>query len=239
MVEKRKDKTVKNGEEYLLKKQKSTPKMIAKILILIWGLCVMLPVMYICLTKSVQIKEYIIVKGIYEANEVLMKQYQNFSNQVISKIDVSKYTSKIEIPEIKLDKVSQTTQKVEKTATALSKLGLKGSEKVVDTTSALQAQVDKINQQIQDTTQKTKKILETDIQTALKKEVSALADTQVQKQLNLSNSAYQAFSSEKFGLMSEVKRNTTSTIYSELAKGASGVFKDAISLIDKYFKWIY
>ena len=238
MAEKRKDKTVKSGEEYLLKKQKSTPKKIAKILILIWVLAVMTPTLYISLTKSVQIKEYVIVKGIYEANEILMKQYRDFSNQLISKVDVSKYTSKIEIPEIKLDKVSQTTQKVEKTASALSKLGLKGADKVQESTNALQTQVNKINQQIQEITQKTQKILQTDIQKMLKKEVATLADTQIQKQLNLSNQTYQSFSSEAFGLMTEDKRQITSIIYSELANGATGIFKDGISLIDKYFKWI-
>lgn len=238
MTEKNKKKTIQSGEEYLLKKQKSTPKKIAKILILLWILCIMTPVMYICLTKSVQIKEFVIVKGIYEANEVLIKQYQAFSNQVISKINISQYTSKIEIPEIKLDKINQTSEKVEKTANALSKLGLKGADKVSQTTTALQSQIDKVNQQIQDVTLKTKKILETDIQAALKKEVKTLADNQVQKQLNLSNSAYQAFADEKFGLMSADKRQMTSQIYAELAKGASGVFKDGISLIDKYFKFI-
>ena len=232
------NKTVKTGDEYLLKKQKSTPKKIAKILILLWVLCVITPVMYVFLTKSVQIKEYAVVKGIYEANEVLMQQYQNFSNQVISKVNISQYTSKIEIPEIKLDKLTQTTGKVEKTANALSKLGLKGADKVSDSTAVLQAQVDKVNQQIQEATSKTKKILETDIQAALKKEVTALADTQVQKQLNLSNSAYQAFASGNFGFLGENKQKNTSVIYAELAKGASGVFKKAISLIDKYFKLI-
>ena len=232
------NKTVKTGDEYLLKKQKSTPKKIAKILILFWILCVMSPVMYVGLTKSVQIKEYVIVKGIYEANEVLMNQYQNFSNQVISKVNVSEYTSKIEIPEIKLDKLTQTTEKVEKTANALSKLGLKGADKVSENTAMLQAQVDKVNQQIQEATLKTKKILETDIQASLKKSVTTLADTQLQKQLNLSKSAYQAFASENFGFMGMDKQKNTFVIYAELAKGASGVFKDAISWIDKYFNLI-
>ena len=137
-----------------------------------------------------------------------------------------------------MDKVAQTTDKVEKTANALSKLGLKGADKVVDTTSALQTQVDKINRQIQDVTLKTKKILETDIQAALKKEVTALADNQVQKQLNLTDAVYQNFSSGDFGLLSSDKQKNTSAIYAELAKGATGVFKDTISFIDKYFKLI-
>ena len=132
------NKTAKVGEEYKILKQKSTPKKMAKCFIVLWVLCVMTPVLYFSLTKSVQIKEYAVVKGFYEANAVLMKQYNDFSNQVISSIDIAKYTSKIDIPQIKLDKVSQASTKVNQTTQALSALGVKGVDKVTDTSAALQ-----------------------------------------------------------------------------------------------------
>lgn len=232
------NKTAKVGEEYKILKQKSTPKKIAKCFIVLWVLCVMTPVLYFSLTKSVQIKEYAVVKGFYEANAVLMKQYNDFSNQVISSIDIAKYTSKIDIPQIKLDKVSQASTKVNQTTQALSALGVKGVDKVTDTSAALQQQIDKANAQIKDATLKAQKALQTDIQSALKKEVTTLANGQVQKQLNLSNKAYKIFSAGNFGLLKGEARANTSLIYSELAKNSKGVFKDGISLIDKYFKWI-
>ena len=235
---KKEDKSVVRGDsDYLLLKQKSTPKKVAKTLICLWILLVICPVMYICLNKSNSIKEYAIVKGVYETNKVLMAQYDNFSKQVLDAVDVSKYTSKIELPEIKLDKVSQTTQQVEKATGALSKLGIKGMDKIQDTTASVQAQVDKVNRQIQDATEKVKKVLQTDIQKALKIQVEDLASTQIQKQLGLNDKAYNLFSKNDFGLLTEQARNSTSLIYTQLSKNSSSAIKDAFSLINKYFNW--
>lgn len=235
-------KTAKTGEEYKVLKQKSTPKRIAKIFTLIWVVFVMLPVLYISLTYAVQIKEYAFVKGIYEANDLLLTQYKDLSEQVISKVDISKYVSKIDIPEIKLDKqldkVSETTQKVNQASTALSKLGVKGMDKVQDKTNVLQQQVDKINAQIKDVTAKTQALLQTDIQAALKKEVNALANTQIKKQLGLSDGTYKNFVNEKFGWQTENERKITAAIYADFGKGSKGIFRKFVPLLDKYFKWI-
>ena len=141
-------KTATTGEEYKILKQKSTPKRIAKIFTLVWIIVVMAPILYITITKDVVIKEYAVVRGVYEANNVLMEQYKDLSDKLMSKVDISKYTSKIEIPEIKLDKVNEATQTVNQATTALSKLGVKGMDKVQDTTNKLQQQVDKVNAQI-------------------------------------------------------------------------------------------
>ena len=101
--------TAVTGEEYKVLKQKSTPKRIAKIFTLIWILFVIAPVLYISLTRAVEIKEYAVVKGFYEANSVLIDQYKDLSEKVISKVDISKYISKIDIPEIKLDKLDKVS----------------------------------------------------------------------------------------------------------------------------------
>ncbi|MBP5534881.1 MAG: hypothetical protein J6Y03_05200 [Alphaproteobacteria bacterium] len=234
-------KTAKTGEEYKVLKQKSTPKRIAKIFILIWTLFIIVPAMYISLTYAVQIKEYAFVWGVYEANDVLITQYKDLSEQVISKVDISKYVSKIDIPEIKLDKldkVSETTQKVNQATTALSKLGVKGMDKVQDTTNTLQKQVDKVNAQIKDITAKTQTLLQTDVQAALRKEVNALADTQIKKQLGLSDATYKNFVNGKFGWKTENERKITAAIYEDLGKGSTGIFRKFLPLVDKYFKWI-
>ena len=234
-------KTAKTGEEYKVLKQKSTPKRIAKIFILIWVLFVMAPVLYISLTKAVQIKEYAVVRGVYEANNLLITQYKDLSEQVISKVDISKYVSKIDIPEIKLDqldKVSETTQKVNQATAALSKLGVKGMDKVQDKTNALQKQVDKVNAQIKDVTAKTQSLLQTDVQAALRKEVDALADTQIKKQLGLGDNTFNNFVNGKFGWQTENERKITAAIYADFGNGTTGLFRKFIPLLDKYFKWI-
>ncbi|MBE6449682.1 MAG: hypothetical protein E7013_03190 [Alphaproteobacteria bacterium] len=237
-IEKSNENKITEHSEYLLLKQKSTPKKIAKILICFWTFFVILPAMYICLTKSNSIKEYIIVKGIYETNTVLMTQYDNFSKRILDTVDISKYTSQIDIPEIKLDKISQTTQQVEKATGALSKLGIKGMDKIQDTSSVVQKQVDKVNEQIQTTVKKLKATLQTDIQDALKKEVGNVASTQVQKQLGLNADVYNLFSNGRFGILTQKGRSSTSLIYSELSKSSFSVVREFFSLTNKYFKFL-
>ena len=96
-----------HGEEYEVLKQKSTPKKVARIFIFIWMIFVMTPVLSFLITQNVKIKEYLIVRSIYELHHSLMQQYQDFSSEIINKIDISKYVEKIEVPDIKLDAVSK------------------------------------------------------------------------------------------------------------------------------------
>ena len=231
-------KTATTGEEYKILKQKSTPKRIAKIFTLVWIIVVMAPILYITITKDVVIKEYAVVRGVYEANNVLMEQYKDLSDKLMSKVDISKYTSKIEIPEIKLDKVNEATQTVNQATTALSKLGVKGMDKVQDTTNKLQQQVDKVNAQIKEITTKTRALLESDIQAMLKKEINTFVDEQLRKQLGLTEGSFKAFTNQYFGWKTEEERKATTTIYNDLAKGSTGIFRKFLPLLDKYFKWI-
>ena len=230
--------TAVHGEEYKVLKQKPLIKKIANTFIFFWFILVMCPAFFLVFKKSDTIKEYAIVRAVYETNDVLQSQYKNITGNLLNKIDISKYTNKIEIPEIKLDKISEKTNQVNQVSNQLAKLGVKQAEKVADTSAQLQTQVDKINEQIQTNLEKVKTTLESDIQTALKNEVSSFADTQVQKQLNMSAKAYNLLTKDKFGLISETARQNTTLIYKELAKTKLSFIRNVIQGINDYFKWI-
>ena len=227
-----------SGEEYKILKQTSTPKKIAKILILVWTVCVIAPVMYVCLTQAVLLKDFAVVKGVNMLNGLLQSQYTNLTNNVIQKVDIQKYTSQIKVPEIKLDQVTETTEKVAKASGALAKLGVKNADKIEDSTKALQKKLDKANAQLQTSIEQIQKTLQADIQTALKKELTGLADTQVQKQLGISSSAYARLVKGDFGFKTQTEREATTMIYQELAQAKKGLLTSALSYLDCYFNWV-
>lgn len=226
------------GEEYKVLKQRSIPKTIAKVFILIWTLIVIAPVMYIILAKGDSIKEYAVVKGVAMTHGLLQTQYESLTSDVLSKVDIKKYTDKIQVPEIKLDKITETNQKVNQASAALARFGVKDAQKVADTSKALQAQVDKVNKQLQQATAQVQKTLESDIQSALKTELSNVANTQVQKQLGLSQSAYNALVNGKYGIATDAARKQTSQLYQALSQAKKGFLKPALTYLDNYFKWI-
>ena len=117
--------------------------------ILIWTLVVIAPVMYIILAKGDSIKEFAVVKGVAMTHGLLQTQYESLTSDVLSKVDIKKYTDKIQVPEIKLDKITETNKKVNQASAALARFGVKEAQKVADTSKALQAQVDKVNKQLQ------------------------------------------------------------------------------------------
>ncbi len=227
-----------SGEEYKILKQTSTPKKIAKILILAWTVCVIAPVMYVCLTQAVLLKEFAVVKSVGALNGLLQNQYTNLTSDVIQKVDIQKYTSQIKVPEIKLDQVTETTEKVAKVSGALAKLGVKNADKVEDSTKELQEKLDKANAKLQASIEQIQKTLETDIQAALTKELSGLADTQVQKQLGISSSAYARLVKGDFGFKTQTEREATTMIYQELAQAKKGLLTSVLSYLDCYFNWV-
>ncbi len=227
-----------SGEEYKILKQTSTPKKIAKVFILLWTVCVIAPVMYICLTQAVLLKEFAVVKGVSALNGMLQNQYTNLTSDVIQKVDIQKYTSQIKVPEIKLDQVTETTEKVAKASNALAKLGVKNADKVESSTKALQEQLNQANAKLQASITQIQKTLETDIQAALTKELSGLADTQVQKQLGISSSAYTRLVQGNFGFKTQPEREATTSIYQELAQAKKGILTQALSYLDCYFNWV-
>ena len=231
-------KKVQTGDEYKVMHETSTAKKIANIFTVLWILGITAPVCYTIFTKADSIKEFVIVKTVYEANKTLMKQYTDLSNNLVSKININKYTSKIKVPEIKLDNLTDKTEKVNKTANMLSKFGVKEANKVADTSSKLQAQVDKVNKEIKDSAQNITKTLEADITKALKDELNDFASNQMQKQLNLSQTNYKNLTSDKYGILTVSQRNITHSNYSEFSKSNLPMVKNVITSINTYYKWI-
>ncbi len=226
------------GEEYQLLKQKSTPKKIAKILIFLWTVCVIVPAMYICLTQSVLLKEYAVVKGVGTLMGLLQTQYTDLTNDVINRVDIEKYTSQIKVPEIKLDRVNETTDKVAQVSGALAKFGVKNADKVENSTKLLQEQLNQANNKLQTSVKQIQRTLETDIQTALQKELSDLADNQVQKQLGISQSAYTRLTAGSYGLTDESGRLATNEVYQELSGANDGILAGGLTYLNTYFEWI-
>lgn len=231
-------KNVKSGDEYKVLKQKSKAKKIAWGLSILWIVLAVVPVLDFVYKNSNSLRDFVVIKGVYEANSALMSQYNTMSDDLLKSINVSKYTSKIDIPEIKLDKISGKTDKVAKTANVLSKFGVKGADKVADTSAALQKQVDKINNEIKEKTQSVSKALEQDLNKALRQELKSFGEKQMQKQLQLSDANYKNLLAGRYGIMTDGERKISSSIYAELSKNKSSTVKGVISYINKYYKWI-
>lgn len=226
-----------SGDEYKILHQTSTAKKIAKIFSFLWIICITIPVCYVIYSKADAIKEFVVVKGVYEANKALMDQYTTLSNDLVKKININKYTSKISIPEIKLDSVSEKTEKVNKAATTLSKFGVKKADKVADTSSALQQQVDKINNQIKTSTENITKTLQSDLTAALKQELSEFGANQMQKQLSLNDTNYKNLVADRYGIITETQRKITSSIYKEFSNSKISGVKTVMQAINKYYRW--
>lgn len=231
-------KNVKSGDEYKVLKQKSKAKKIAWGLSILWIVLAVVPVLDFVYKNSNSLRDFVVITGVYEANSALMSQYNTMSDDLLKSINVSKYTSKIDIPEIKLDKISGKTDKVAKTANVLSKFGVKGADKVADTSAALQKQVDKINNEIKEKTQSVSKALEQDLNKALRQELKSFGEKQMQKQLQLSDANYKNLLAGRYGIMTDGERKISSSIYAELSKNKSSTVKGVISYINKYYKWI-
>lgn len=236
--------TATTGDEYKLLHQTSFLIKAARIFSLIWILAVIVPALYGIATYGENIKEFAVVKTVGAANNVLADQYDAFTDKVLKSVDVDKYTAKLKIPEVKLDtskleKLTKTTDKAKKLTSTLSKFGVKEADnvnkKITEATDTLQTQVKKINKQLKSSTDELKTALNNSVRDGLKKEVTALASSQMQKQLALSDSAYKKVVKGGYGLMSEQDRKATASVYKELKKG--GIFKDAVRKIDAYYTY--
>lgn len=161
--------TTTSGEEYKLLHQTSPLIKAARIFSLLWILLIVVPAVYFAASRADSIKEFIAVKTIARANGILTEQYAAFSDKVLAGIDIEKYTAKIKVPEIKLDKAEQAAEKTKQAASKLSKLGIKEAAKIGDTSAALQKQIDSVNKQLTKTTEQIKTSLNTEIQAGLKK----------------------------------------------------------------------
>ncbi len=231
-------KKVKSGEEYKILKQTSKAKKIAWIFSILWIVLVVVPVFNFVYKNSNSLRDFIVVKVVYKTTEALTSQYDELSDELIKNINISKYTSKINIPEIKLDNIVNKTEKVSKGVSVFSKIGVKGVDKITDSSAVLQKQVDKINNEIKEKTQSVSKALEQDLNKALKQELKSFGDKQMQKQLQLSNINYKNLLSDKYGIVTEGERKISSSIYKEFSKNKLSIVKNIISYINKYYKWI-
>ncbi len=222
------------GEEYKVLKQKSTPKKIAKVFICLWVVCILAPTLYWTWTRAESIKEYAVVKAVAVANDALKKQYESVTDDVLKSININKYTSQIEVPEIKLDKLNAVSDKTQKAAGALAKLGIKEAAGVEKTTAELQNKINDVNNKLKASAKKVRTTLQTDITAALQKELSGFADTQIQKQLGINASAYQIIDAHHFGLTQQ----NTRTAYQALSQAKVGFLSDTLTWVNTYFKWI-
>lgn len=234
--------TATTGDEYKLLHQTSFLIKAARIFSLIWILAVIVPALYGIAKYGENIKEFAVVKTVGAANNVLADQYDAFTDKVLKSVDINKYTAQLKIPEVKLDtskleKLTKTTDKAKKLSSTLSKLGVKEADnvnkKITEAADTLQTQVNKVNKQLKSSTDELKATLNKNVRDGLKKEVSALASSQMQKQLALSDSAYKKVVKGHYGLMSEQDRKATASVYKELRKG--GIFKDAVRKVDAYY----
>ena len=234
--------TATQGEEYKILKQASPLVKAANIFSLIWVFAITCPAVYLAYSHADEIRKFAVVAAVGKTNQILNEQYNAFADRVLKEVKIEKYTSKIKIPEIKLDKqleqVNKTAEKTKKVPSALSKLGVKQAAKIEDTTELLQKQVDNVNRQIKTTVDQVKSTLDKEVQTGLKKEIDSLAGTQIRKQLALSDASYNNLENGKYGFMTETETLVTKTIYTELAKNKKGIFSDLIAGVEKYYKWI-
>lgn len=229
------------NENQKLLKQKSPLVKAASIFFWIWIAVVTCPCVYFVLSHADAIREFAVVAAVGKTNQILTEQYATFTSKVLNEVKIEKYTSKIKVPEIKLDKLEKANKVAEKTkkiSSTLSKIGIKQADKIEDSTAKIQEQINSANRQIQTTIDQVKKTLNEEIQTGLKKEIGSLAETQIQKQLALTDQSYKNLETGKYGLTSAAKREVTEKIYAELSKNKNGVFKDVISAMEKYYKWI-
>ncbi|MDR1477175.1 MAG: hypothetical protein LBI17_03550, partial [Rickettsiales bacterium] len=232
------NKIVKPSEGYEIAKQRQPAKTFAKIFALAWTLVVAVPATYLAYTHSADVKHYAVVRAVYETNRLIMDEYRHVSAAVMSKIDVNKHVARISVPEIKLDKIAGTTEKANKAAGILSAVGVKGADKVADTAATLQKEVDKVNSQLREATDKVTKTLASDFNKAIKDELDQLAKSQMQKQLRLSEANYKNLAAERYGIFTADGRKISKSIYAELAKNDVSAVKTVFGLIETYFFWL-
>ena len=233
--------TVTEGDEYKLLKQTAPLIKAANIFFVIWFVAVTCPAVYFLVSHGDEIREFAVVSAVGKVNRILNEQYSGFSDRVLNEVKIDKYVSKIDVPEIKLDKlehVDEIAGKAKKASSVLSKLGVKNAGKIEDATVSLQKQVDKVNRQLETTVDKVKKSLDTEVRKGLKKEIDSLAETQIRRQLALSEKSFLNLNKGAYGASSADGRRITKEIYTELASNKKGLFQDAIAGAEKYYKWI-
>ena len=86
-------KNIKSGDEYKVLKQTSRAKKIAWAFSLLWIVLILVPVLNFCYKNSNALKNYVVVKCVYEMNTTIMSQYNDLSANLVKNINISKYTN--------------------------------------------------------------------------------------------------------------------------------------------------
>lgn len=226
------------SEKDKLLKQKSTPKKIAKIFALIWIVCLICPVMYLLYAYTGAVKEFMVVKGLAEVNNTLTTQYEQFTDSLLSGINLKGLSDKIKIPELKTDSLEKSLQQIEAASALLKKTKLVKTDQLDNTVKEIEGKINQLNAQMKQTVEEVQKTVQKQLQADLKKQISSFAGTQVQKQLGLSDTAYTVLRKESFGLFSAEGRKASSSVYAELVKNKDGFLSGSLKIVDRYFVWV-
>ncbi|MDR2933776.1 MAG: hypothetical protein LBU68_00640, partial [Rickettsiales bacterium] len=159
--------------------------------------------------------------------------------------------AKIKIPEIKIDKITDTTSKVSgatntvsKVASIAGKFGVNtgGVEKAASDIADINAKVDKAVRSANDEMVKAKNqvanTLKADIEPMIKSEIQKAADGEVQKVLKLSDKNYANFISGRYGVLTSTTRGYTDAIYNEFLQKKTQGLKFILPFVEQYFLYI-
>lgn len=241
-----------SGQEYEVKKQGKKLKTFASILSILWIALITVPLAYVVFLHSNDLRNYLVIKGVYTGNKYVMSQYTDLTSKVVNSINLEKHLKKIKVPEIKVDGITDLTsniqaqtKKVTAAAKPLSKLGVKpatevaeAAEKLTREVGRIETQVTNANKQIESITAEAIKVTTAEINKALKEEMDKFASTQVQKLLKLSDRNYANLIQNKYGVLTEKERSVGRSIYAEFEKNDPPLLKYAVSLIHDYYKYI-
>ena len=243
------------GNEYQIISAHNRIKKIALIISIIWILLIVIPVSYILFLHSNDLKNYIVVFGMDKLNTTVTEQYQSLVDNALNalKLDdkIQQLSDSIKIPEIKVDKITETTGKIDKTVETASKVsGLLGKfgadtgkvDNALNQVDEINAKVEKIvisaNDQLNKAKSDITNQLKNGIEPAIKKEINDVAQKEIQNFLKLSDANYKNFVGKRYGLFSATKRAYTNNIYNEFLKNKTQGLKFILPLMEKYFVYI-
>ncbi|MCQ2913642.1 MAG: hypothetical protein MJ247_00400 [Alphaproteobacteria bacterium] len=234
----------------------------AKIISIVWGLFVAIPLLSYVNKNSVSLQQYGTVFAVKEANSFLLGQYDGFAKKAMAKIDLKKYTDKIDIPEIKIDaklnklqeidlsKITSATKTADKASKALSKLGVKNANVADAGIQALQKQAEQINSQLKNATSEVEKQIKSisdKANTQIKDATTKVKTSLVNDVENGLKSEISSFAGNQIQKQLElddelynnltsgnfkIKGSNTSKIYSSLRQ--KGIFAEYIQKMEKY-----
>ncbi len=244
-----------SGEEYKVLKSNSKIKKRAYIIAAIWCALIIAPTAYVVAMHSASLKNFIVVYGVAEMNSALTEQYETLIDSTLAKIKLDEkidaVAAKIKLPEIKIDKITDTTSAVSGATKTVGKVagiagafGVKtgGLDKAVSDVANINDKIDKAVRSANDEMAKAKgklaSQLKQDIEPMIKAEIKKTADGEIQKVLKLSDKNYANFVAGRYGVLTDTSRAYTDAIYNEFLQNKTQGLKFILPLVEKYFGWI-